>query len=1423
MPLTLQEILQIEHGNVDVGNDTLFSRKEKLSVNKERLTLVISSGGSGASAIKEAYRIAKQKLHADFDTYMKFIMVDSDADEIRKVEDEFGKGTIKTVNISTPGAAARFAYETREEFYRQFLPVNFKNNEIDGHGSGQVRLNGKAKFYDRASQGQGGKYNDTRFREIIESFYQGIWAAYKDLDIDIMILSGLAGGNGSGTFEELAAHARYACRKYCTGEVRVFGYLFLPDTMQGRINGDMRTLYINGYAALKELESYTSLPFNSERTEIFRGHDAATNEIRIECKESEKLFDYPILISGDYEETKTMMAESIVNLACKSEGDFNQNQFYSNMPTKRKDYLASQDMINRGLLRADVFPEDSHYYAGIGYAYAAIPNEVVTANVVSNVSKKLYEKTDDVTEAGGSEIYFCTDEKRMSKTEMETQIRKLFGFPNGAVKASSLWEHKIKDALKKASKLPDNQGVLEKKDIINGNIEAYRKGYKEGECVTNGKKEFEDIFKEIIKSFVEHTKEVMVDYGPHAMEFLYEGTGPVNEKGVTETYTDLSIRSMLDFAKGEMQKIKQKQVEEPPYGAKKGLKAIIDFFTKSSVEEWKGEFRDAVQHSVKQQIIDGALESGGVWEKQLKELEDYFAQCKRFAESLESLKDFYHSEGMALDSSSVGEFVNASQVKNCVNLCNNAEAYAWVKQKVSATIKKVEMAKVRRELISSFVKNPSVWTSDVVGETRKEFDRIMAECCGLGVAADEGSALTVTAYFNHVLDNIADGMLKVKARETIARIVQPLLEKSKPSLHKRQGSYCYINRFILIPKALTTAAFGAEVISAFKAEMAERGVSPESLAISPSVPEIVCYQTSVANGLCDLEDIAGWEKAYSESEADDKWGRHLINGEPQYAGTYCERTKSELANIQLTPEEDIIFGTGLSLENYPPVALHNLQNNRKEQKYLEEVFNPIVDYALEEKIIERRTDSNTYKHKYVINLIPQGWKNLDVEDYDTIGHDGKYKRGETLFRYLKEQNRSVVGTYQKVIRLEGSGHMGEEYDFTSALDLVPGMTDEGIDEISIAYMKRKLRKNTALFLELRETLCRYYDIAKELEYREKEQNYIYLVKQFLQYYQFGLIFEKEDDGKWYYLKKADGTKATLSGFGFSDQRAYSDLEKKLLEKGWKFLLAYKKFEEKALLEELNNLLDAMIEENPEDMEALSQRNLLKLYEIKEFIKKNVMDTKPEDMEEKDGIVRAFKKMGAPVDEYYVKILYAIWKQLPTPIPVPVPTPTETEGDKWKCPKCGNMYPNSLEACPIHPEEKNPNIKSRDSWKCPKCGNTYPNSLETCPIHPEEKNPNIRLKDSWKCPKCGNTYPNSLEVCPIHPEERNPNIRLKDSWKCPKCGNTYPNSLAVCPIHPEEKNPNVSKPDSWKCPKCGNTYPNSLATCPLHPDVINPNM
>ena len=56
----LEDMLQTT--KVDVGNGTLFGVPKLRKPGSSRLTLVISTGGSGMSSIKEAMRIANQKL-----------------------------------------------------------------------------------------------------------------------------------------------------------------------------------------------------------------------------------------------------------------------------------------------------------------------------------------------------------------------------------------------------------------------------------------------------------------------------------------------------------------------------------------------------------------------------------------------------------------------------------------------------------------------------------------------------------------------------------------------------------------------------------------------------------------------------------------------------------------------------------------------------------------------------------------------------------------------------------------------------------------------------------------------------------------------------------------------------------------------------------------------------------------------------------------------------------------------------------------------------------------------------------------------------------------------------------------------------------------------------------------------------------------
>ena len=105
--------LQMTGDFVDTGTGTLFGVPDKRKAGTTRLFLVISTGGSGASAINKAIMTARQKMEHDFSVYSKFLVLDSDDAELAGPSKE----GIDTLNTSAPGMARSFVPANRSPFY----------------------------------------------------------------------------------------------------------------------------------------------------------------------------------------------------------------------------------------------------------------------------------------------------------------------------------------------------------------------------------------------------------------------------------------------------------------------------------------------------------------------------------------------------------------------------------------------------------------------------------------------------------------------------------------------------------------------------------------------------------------------------------------------------------------------------------------------------------------------------------------------------------------------------------------------------------------------------------------------------------------------------------------------------------------------------------------------------------------------------------------------------------------------------------------------------------------------------------------------------------------------------------------------------------------------------------------------------------
>lgn len=106
------------------------------------------------------------------------------------------------------------------------------------------------------------------------------------------------------------------------------------------------------------------------------------------------------------------------------------------------------------------------------------------------------------------------------------------------------------------------------------------------------------------------------------------------------------------------------------------------------------------------------------------------------------------------------------------------------------------------------------------------------------------------------------------------------------------GGYSAENRFIMIPESLKASRYGVAIESAFRNALHANGTGKAEMSVSSSVSDIVCYQTSVANGLCDLTEVMKWETVYNEGAS--KNTRHLNNGE--FGGSYVEEPSRKSKN-----------------------------------------------------------------------------------------------------------------------------------------------------------------------------------------------------------------------------------------------------------------------------------------------------------------------------------------------------------------------------------------------------------------------------------------------------------------------------------------------------------------------------------------------
>ena len=1169
-------------GVADTGSGTLFGGQHRREFQKSRLTLVIAAGGSGITAIRQAMAEVNRKLDQDYSSYVKFLAIDSWEHELEYVKKSGGD----TLNITSPMAVIRFTRDRRSDFYKRFISANFPVHRLgDGEYGRQIK---KVKFYDIKD----GSTNDQLLIDIISEYFTGDWAAHKDLPVDILIVSGLGGDMGSGTFIDIAVRAKQACP--IPANVTVYGYLMLPDIAEKFIpdNSGLKSIYRNGFAALKELESYESILFENDRKEFFPAPCDKNNVVI-----TDPIFDYPVLISGDYNKAIALAADAIVMTVAGSSGKSVLNSLYGQRQAARQIKLAKDKVSRLGILNPDACPEDSHMYCGFGHARASIPEKIVIPHVIGSVSRKLYEPDAAQTVGAASSTgatYFCTKERSLSRQDYQNAMHELLGLTKEQeLKDSSLW-------IKLDMSMHDFDSLSAK------------------------------VIENEFASIIDNAQGIMKKYGPRVIEYLYDGTGNPDEHGVNEDFSAFCLKTQIEFVKNRFSEWK----EAGDIWQAEFVDLMMNFLRCTSrfadvLEIISNYYEDVGKSLSADDFREFEDQSGNVNEINLCRDAGTYAWVKeRVSSKLANIKvqdvrdelvdDFFMHVSSWISNK---EGVARNQFDEVMSRVCKVGKYAGENDEISFTITDyfnhvIEAVPEERQQI----------------EINKAVDLIFEQ-----LMMKSKPCLKVKKG----TEQICSGAIMIP-RHLYADAIGPMIEKA------------FRNKIISTSKASSTLMFpyDDDSIACYQISAADALSDLEDLTKWENAYDVFLDSvTHLHNGeLPTLHMETGYSQ-YNELTMKETAREKHLTGEMPILSYYEARPDAEESLNR-------IYGTGLAWKHYPSINAARYGNSfdgngdTGEADYRSGLFTEKINEAMRVGVIECVREGNTYK--YFINLIPRDWTNFSIRGYRNRYRNGLFVRGKELFDFLANQNREVATDYRKQIFLSDSEFFGKDgFDFTEAIR-VQGWNQERIDREHKAYMMRVMRKSTGLYQDMEDTMWRLYPIEYELEKKEVAVKRRVAYKEFLEAYLDGLVNSDERGHEWTAIIDENGDTEYLCRFSKITLRMMDDFERKALLDGFKLKLVYDSYEELRSEIKLTSEKLAAIRKNifgklsiDEREEMLNSRITVLQDELQKYEEKYGCEAEPEfaimeayeleddEMEKIESIAAFYKMVREVLYDFYI--------------------------------------------------------------------------------------------------------------------------------------------------------------------------------------------
>ena len=239
-----------------------------------RPTVLIGLGGTGKEVLRRLRRMFYEKYRMPGLPVMEFLWFDTDISNV----DIMGKETDlldRRIDFSaremvdgSVGPQELEAYRNNKGMYPHiwsWFPDALDSLASDAitQGAGQIRPCGRLAFFRHYA----------KLRDEIKSKIDRVQSADAETemkrmfpdynadanDLEIVLVTSIAGGTGSGSFIDMG----FLCRDLAREAVRT-AYLVLPSVFDGVIGGKRQTTRANGFAAIKELEHYMKPHFDAQ-------------------------------------------------------------------------------------------------------------------------------------------------------------------------------------------------------------------------------------------------------------------------------------------------------------------------------------------------------------------------------------------------------------------------------------------------------------------------------------------------------------------------------------------------------------------------------------------------------------------------------------------------------------------------------------------------------------------------------------------------------------------------------------------------------------------------------------------------------------------------------------------------------------------------------------------------------------------------------------------------------------------------------------------------------------------------------------------------------------------------------------------------------------------------------------------------------